>query len=115
MSLLPCVHCQRHVDDAADACPFCGRELPSRNAGRRPEVPRGLSRAAILALGTAVATASAVHGCSDETEDQGSEGAGGDGAAAGAGDQGGGDQGGGGGSGIGGMAQPYGAPPQADD
>jgi hypothetical protein len=67
--LIVCAGCNRHVRCDATTCPFCAVALPGAAAPRPLEASRGMSRAAILALGAAIAT-SAPLGCSDETDDQ---------------------------------------------
>lgn len=135
--LLPCPGCSRHVR-AGEPCPFCGHEAsPSRAAP--PEPRQRLSRAAILALGAAIAGSTAL-GCGESVETPTSAGSGssgaaggqgggattgtattgtgtatGTGGAGGAGGSGGAGGAGGGvtssGSGVGGIAPPYGSPP----
>lgn len=60
--LVPCPGCERHVRLSDPNCPFCGRELDGNALGavyaaRRGAVPRGLKRAALVALGASVAAA----------------------------------------------------------
>lgn len=54
--LIPCERCARHVFADARRCPFCEAPLPERVASDAP-VPslRGMSRSAIIALGTTLA------------------------------------------------------------
>jgi len=61
--LRPCVHCARHVRSDESECPFCQGALAIET--EPPPMPRGrIGRAAIMAFGTAVATA-AVVACGD--------------------------------------------------
>jgi hypothetical protein len=60
--LSPCPGCARHVLASERACPFCHAAMPEDFSSRvRPEAPRRLSRAAVIALGTSLALA----GCGD--------------------------------------------------
>lgn len=56
-TLVPCTGCQRHVRADETACPFCGVAVDASLA--RPEGVNGagLSRAAVIALGAALAAA----------------------------------------------------------
>lgn len=67
--LVPCSACRRHVRATESACPFCSASLTSAGAkGTAREVAaattRGMSRAAILALGAAIA----VTACSSDDD-----------------------------------------------
>lgn len=60
--LVPCPGCERHVRLSDSNCPFCSRELDGKALGaayaaRRGQVPSGLKRAALVALGASVAAA----------------------------------------------------------
>jgi hypothetical protein len=79
--LIVCAGCNRHVRCDATNCPFCAVALPGAAAPRPLEASRGMSRAAILALGAAIA-ATAPLGCSDETDDQSASGSGASGSGA---------------------------------
>lgn len=59
--LLPCPACNRHVDAAEAACPFCGAALPESFRAARPLVPppRRLGRAALMAAGAMLVGAAA--------------------------------------------------------
>ena len=61
--LAPCPACNRHVDVAESACPFCAAALPASFRAQPPLIPlRGrLSRAAMMAAG---ATLMGVAACS---------------------------------------------------
>ena len=114
--LVPCPECGRHVRVSESECPFCA--LPLDLAGtQEPRLPATrLSRAATLAFGATLVSASALAACSSDsdtgtgngggaTSTAGAAGAAGA-AAAGATSTGGGTSGHGGGS-----APIYGAPP----
>jgi len=62
--LVPCPECNRHVRVSERACPFCS--LPLDLAGTpEPVLPRErLSRAATLAFGATLASATALAACS---------------------------------------------------
>jgi hypothetical protein len=64
--LAPCPACNRHVDVAERACPFCATALPSAFRAQPPLIPlRGrLSRAALMAAGATLMGAAA---CSSES------------------------------------------------
>ena len=71
-NLLPCPACRRHVRVDEPSCPFCSSDLGDRPVRPRSlsVLPSGLSRAAIVALGTAALAGTIVIGCSDdETSD----------------------------------------------
>ena len=70
--LVPCPTCHRHVRSGSSECPFCATTLPGAPTPRTFEVQRGMSRAAIIALGAAIAS-STPFACSDETGEQTSE------------------------------------------
>jgi hypothetical protein len=59
--LLPCPACNRHVDAAETACPFCAAVLPEAFRASRPLVPppRRLGRAALMAAGATLVGAAA--------------------------------------------------------
>ncbi len=61
--LVPCPECNRHVRVTEAVCPFCA--LPLDLAGTpEPRLPRTrLSRAATLAFGATLASASALAAC----------------------------------------------------
>ena len=63
--LAPCPSCLRHVRAGEPACPFCAAPLGEahRSAARRPSPPRRLTRAAMFAFGSAIA--SSASGCYD--------------------------------------------------
>jgi hypothetical protein len=65
--LVPCPECSRHVRVSEKECPFCG--LPLDLAGTpEPQLPRGrLSRAATLAFGATLVSASALASCSSDS------------------------------------------------
>ncbi|MBL8677698.1 MAG: hypothetical protein JNK05_00915 [Myxococcales bacterium] len=54
--LQPCVECGRHVRASENACPFCGASVAPTPAPMMPQ--SRLSRAALVAFGLAVSTAS---------------------------------------------------------
>ncbi|HSY41613.1 MAG TPA: hypothetical protein VLA79_18870 [Polyangia bacterium] len=62
--LAPCPACNRHVDIAESACPFCATALPASFRARPPLIPlRGrLSRAALMAAGATLMGAAACSG-----------------------------------------------------
>jgi hypothetical protein len=59
--LAPCPACDRHVDVAEIACPFCAAALPPSFRGQQPPAPpRGrLGRAALMAAGATLLGAAA--------------------------------------------------------
>lgn len=59
--LAPCPTCNRHVDVAESACPFCATALPVAFRARQPPAPlRGrLGRAALMAAGATLMGAAA--------------------------------------------------------
>jgi hypothetical protein len=59
--LAPCPVCNRHVDIAESACPFCAAALPASFRARPPLIPlRGrLGRAALMTAGAALMGAAA--------------------------------------------------------
>jgi hypothetical protein len=59
--LAPCPACNRHVDVAEGACPFCATALPASFRAQPPLIPlRGrLSRAALMTAGAALMGAAA--------------------------------------------------------
>jgi hypothetical protein len=59
--LAPCPTCNRHVDVAEGACPFCATALPAAFRAQPPLIPlRGrLSRAALMAAGATLMGAAA--------------------------------------------------------
>src|SRR4051812_24301091 len=63
--LVPCPECGRHVRVSETECPFCA--LPLELSGTpEPRLPSGrLSRAATLAFGATLASATALAACSD--------------------------------------------------
>jgi hypothetical protein len=66
--LVPCPECSRHVRVSEKQCPFCA--LPLDLAGTpAPQLPRGrLSRAATLAFGATLVSASALAACSSDSD-----------------------------------------------
>lgn len=56
--LVPCAGCSRHVLATESSCPFCHAALGPMTVSA-PAVPRGLSRAAALALGATLVVACA--------------------------------------------------------
>lgn len=67
--LTPCESCQRHVRTTDDSCPFCGAHVTNAMRARRPRVAKGrLGRAALMAIGATVASATA---CAGDSEDEG--------------------------------------------
>jgi hypothetical protein len=66
--LVPCPECSRHVRVSETECPFCA--LPLDLAGTpEPQLPRGrLSRAATLAFGATLVSASALAACSSDSD-----------------------------------------------
>lgn len=63
-SLVPCVHCHRHVLSAAESCPFCFAARVAHADTTPHHVPLRTTRAALFAL--AAATAVAVTACHDD-------------------------------------------------
>ena len=59
--LAPCPACNRHVDAAESACPFCAAALPPSFRAARPPGPpsRRLGRAALVTAGAALMGAAA--------------------------------------------------------
>jgi hypothetical protein len=135
--LVACPSCNRHVRAREHvSCPFCNVELPALAEPRSPNV-LGLGRAAVMALGAALAVAP-LTACGSDDDGGGSggtsSGGGGSGGSGGgsagtssggssgggSGGTGGGDAGGSGGiaggnsGGFSGLAQPYGIPPLRD-
>jgi hypothetical protein len=55
VSYSPCTACQRHLRNTERICPFCGHGVP--NGRVRAAAPRGLKRAALVALGTSLTAA----------------------------------------------------------
>jgi hypothetical protein len=66
--LVPCPECSRHVRVSEKECPFCA--LPLDLAGTpEPQLPRSrLSRAATLAFGATLVSASALAACSSDSD-----------------------------------------------
>jgi hypothetical protein len=66
--LVPCPECSRHVRVSETECPFCA--VPLDLAGTpAPQLPRGrLSRAATLAFGATLVSASALASCSSDSD-----------------------------------------------
>jgi hypothetical protein len=63
--LVPCPECNRHVRVSELECPFCALPLDLANTPP-PQLPRGrLSRAATLAFGATLVSATAIAACSD--------------------------------------------------
>jgi hypothetical protein len=131
--LVACPSCNRHVRVREHvSCPFCKAELPALAQPRTPNIV-GLGRAAVMALGAALAVAP-LTGCGSDDDGGGSGGTSGSGGSSGgsggasggsAGNSSGGSSGsstggtagggvGGGSGGFSGMAQPYGIPPLRD-
>jgi hypothetical protein len=54
-ALVPCSACSRHIRASEASCPFCGGTPPAQRPARQTADTRGLSRAAALALVTALA------------------------------------------------------------
>jgi hypothetical protein len=71
--LVPCPECSRHVRASETECPFCA--LPLDLAGTpEPELPRGrLSRAATLAFGATLVSATVLAACSSDSDGTGTE------------------------------------------
>ena len=63
--LVPCPACNRHVDVAESACPFCATALPAALRAQQPPAPSRarLGRAALMAAGATLMGAAA---CSSE-------------------------------------------------
>ena len=63
--LVPCPACNRHVDVAESACPFCATALPAAFRAQQPPAPprARLGRAALMAAGATLLGAAA---CSSE-------------------------------------------------
>ncbi|MBL9107879.1 MAG: hypothetical protein JNM74_01360, partial [Myxococcales bacterium] len=55
MALVTCSACTRHVRETESACPFCGATVTLRAAAPVCTNPSGLSRAALVFGGLAVA------------------------------------------------------------
>ena len=55
MKLVLCPECTRHALADERACPFCGAPLSAEGAGAGPRPSRGLARAQLYALQSAVA------------------------------------------------------------
>src|SRR6185503_4104334 len=119
--LVPCPGCRRHVRVSEANCPFCSVALSLANTPPPILPTTRLGRAATFAFGATLLGASAVAGCSGESEERGGEGHGNKGGASGSANGGanaggtnaggtnaGGAQNTAGGAGI---AQPYGVPP----
>jgi hypothetical protein len=69
---VPCSSCERHIRASEAECPFCGASLDFAPLPARAPRPN-IRRAALIALGTALA--GAPLGCGDTDEDGGSGGA----------------------------------------
>jgi hypothetical protein len=59
--LVPCPACNRHVDVAERACPFCATALPAASRAQQPPAPprARLGRAALMAAGATMMGAAA--------------------------------------------------------
>src|SRR5450432_3685416 len=65
--LVPCPECNRHVRVSELECPFCASPLDLANTPP-PQLPRSrLSRAATLAFGATLVSATAISACSAGT------------------------------------------------
>jgi len=65
--LIPCPECNRHVRVSELECPFCALPLDLANTPP-PQLPRSrLSRAATLAFGATLVSATAISACGDST------------------------------------------------
>jgi hypothetical protein len=66
--LVPCPECSRHVRVSETECPFCASPLDLAGTPE-PQLPRGrLSRAATLAFGATLVSASALAACSSDSD-----------------------------------------------
>jgi hypothetical protein len=66
--LVPCPECSRHVRVSEKECPFCASSLDLAGTPE-PQLPRGrLSRAATLAFGATLVSASALAACSSDSD-----------------------------------------------
>jgi len=66
--LVPCPECSRHVRVSETECPFCALPLDLASTPA-PQLPRGrLSRAATLAFGATLVSASALAACSSDSD-----------------------------------------------
>ena len=69
--LVPCPECNRHVRVSERECPFCALPLDLADTPP-PMLPRGrLSRAATLAFGATIASATALSACGGDAEESG--------------------------------------------
>jgi hypothetical protein len=66
--LVPCPECNRHIRVTEAACPFCALPLDLA-ATPEPQLPRArLSRAATLAFGATLVSATALAACSSDSD-----------------------------------------------
>src|SRR5882724_11130153 len=69
--LVPCPECSRHVRVSETECPFCALPLDLASTPP-PQLPRGrLSRAATLAFGATLVSATAISACGGDAEQSG--------------------------------------------
>ncbi len=66
--LSPCSRCARHVRSSERHCPFCG--APFEHTAANIGLPKGLKRAAVIALSTAAASTSVACGASGDDGDE---------------------------------------------
>ena len=67
--LVPCPECNRHVRASEPECPFCALPIDLPNTPP-PQLPRGrLSRAATLAFGATLVSATALSACGGDAEE----------------------------------------------
>lgn len=66
--LTPCETCNRHVVSSDASCPFCGATVTATMRARKPVLPKKrLSRAAVMAFSTTVASVTAACGGSGDS------------------------------------------------
>jgi hypothetical protein len=66
-AMILCNACRRHVRSSEPRCPFCNAEPSATNTAEPVSRVRGLSRAALYAVGAAIATGVTAGGCASTT------------------------------------------------